>query len=278
MSEPEKEKTIVVTGGSRGLGRGLCEAFLDRGCNVVFCGRNVAQVHTAATEMGLEASGGRRAHRVLGVVADVARYADLERVWDCTIERYKHVDVWINNAGASNVQRAFYELPKSDIEAIVGGNLIGTMNGVHIALTRMRAQGHGHVFTMEGYGSDGSIQHGMSIYGATKTAIRYFTRSVVSETRGGAVKVGSLSPGIVITDLLLDVYRRGSPENWKRQRWLFELIADPVEDVAPWLVERVLAGPKHGEHVAWMTVARAIMRAFQPKYYRRKLFAGRLTD
>jgi NADP-dependent 3-hydroxy acid dehydrogenase YdfG len=174
------------------------------------------------------------------------------------------------------VQKAFDELPKSDIETVVGGNLIGTMNGVHLALTKMKKQGHGHVFTMEGYGSDGATQPGMSIYGSTKTAIRYFTKSVVEETRGGPVKVGSLSPGIVVTDLLLDVYRKGTPENWKRQRWLFELIADPVEDVAPWLVDQVLAGPAHGEHVAWMTVFKAILRAFQPRFYRRKLFAGRI--
>lgn len=269
----ERPKVIVVTGGSRGLGRGLCEAFVARNCKVVFCGRNVVQVHKAATEM---AGLGKR-DDVLGVVADVARYGDLERVWDCAVDRFRRVDVWINNAGVSNAQKPFYDLPKSDIETVVGGNLIGTMNGVHLALTKMREQGQGHVFTMEGYGSDGATQPGMSIYGATKTAIRYFTRSVVEETRGGPVKVGSLSPGIVVTDLLLDVYRRGSPENWKRQRWLFELIADPVEDVAPWLAEQVLAGPRHGEHVAWMTVFKAVLRAFQPRFYRRKLFAGRIS-
>ena len=81
---------------------------------------------------------------------------------------------------------------------------------------------------------------------------------------------------LVVTDLLVDVYKRGKPENWAKQKRLFELIADPVEDVAPWLVERVLAGPKHGEHVAWMTVPKAILRAFRPKYWRRNLFAGRL--
>ncbi|CAN5379472.1 hypothetical protein BH09MYX1_BH09MYX1_18890 [soil metagenome] len=268
-----KRRVVVVTGGSRGLGRGMCEAFLDRGCEVVFCGRGAESVHGAAAEMGHGRSG-----RVLGVVADVARYDDLARVWERAVERFGRVDIWINNAGASNAQRAFYDLPASDIDGVVGGNLGGTMNGMHVALTRMRAQGHGHVFTMEGYGSDGAIQHGMSIYGATKTAIRYFTRSVVSETRGSPVKIGSLSPGIVVTDLLLDVYRKGDSENWKKARWLFELIADPVSDVAPWLVDRVLADPDHGEHIAWMTVPKAILRFFRPKYHRRKLFAGKLPE
>ncbi len=273
MGARTERRVVVVTGGTRGLGRGLADAFVDRGCAVVVCGRGAGSVETAAKELGARA---KDPERVLGVVADVARYDDLVAVWDRAGKRFGKIDVWINNAGASNVQLPFAELPATDIASVVGANLAGTMNGVHLALERMRAQGHGHVFTMEGFGSDGATQPGMSIYGATKRAIRYFTRAVADETRGGPVKVGSLSPGIVVTDLLVDVYKNGAPENWKKQRWLFELIADPVEDVAPWLADRVLAGPRHGEHVAWMTVPKAVLRAFQPKYWRRKLFAGKL--
>lgn len=264
-------KVIVVTGGSRGLGRGLCDAFLARGAAVAFCGRREKDIRAAEAEMKENSA------HVLGLVADVAKYEDMQRVWDATVERFGRVDVWINNAGASNVQLPFHELPAGDIDMVVGSNLAGTMNGVHVALAGMRAQGDGHVFTMEGFGSDGARQYGMSIYGATKTAIRYFTRSVAEETAGGPVKVGSLSPGIVVTDLLVDVYAKGSRDLWKKKKWLFELIADPVEDVAPWLADRVLAGPSHGEHVAWMTVPKAIFRALQPKYWRRGLFAGRIT-
>ncbi len=265
---------IVVTGCSRGLGWGLVDAFLARGASVALCGRGAAQVRGLAAELAQAHGGGR----VLGVVADVARYDDVARVWELAAARFGHVDVWINNAGASNVQRAFHELPAGDIDAVVSANLIGTMNGVHVALRGMRAQGHGHVFTMEGYGSDGAIQHGISIYGATKRAIRYFTRAVVSETRGSPVKVGSLSPGIVVTDLLVDVYKNGDSTNWNKQRWLFELIADPVDVVAPWLADHVLAGPAHGEHVAWMTVPKAILRAFRPSYWRRGLFVGKIPS
>lgn len=268
-------KVVVVTGGSRGLGRGLCDAFLARGAAVAFCARRENDVRAAETEMKAKGA----TDDVLGAVADVAKYADLANLWSATVARFGRVDVWINNAGASNAQLPFYELPAGDIDAVVGANLAGTMNGVHVALTGMRKQeGGGHVFTMEGFGSDGARQHGMSIYGATKTAIRYFTRSVAEETAGSAVKVGSLSPGIVVTDLLVDVYAKGSPDLWKKKKWLFELIADPVEDVAPWLADRVLAGPAHGEHVAWMTVPKAVLRVFQPKYWRRGLFAGRVAE
>jgi NAD(P)-dependent dehydrogenase (short-subunit alcohol dehydrogenase family) len=261
--------TVVVTGGSRGLGRGLVEAFLARGANVAFCGRSPSWVDGACVALASP-------ERVLGIVADVAKLEDVERVWDAAETKFGGVDVWICNAGTSNVQKDFVELPASDIASVVGANLVGTMNGAHVALTRMKARGHGHFFTMEGYGSDGATQRGMSIYAATKAAIRSFTRSIVLETRGGPVRVGSLSPGIVVTDLLVDVYKAGDRANWDRNRWLFNLVADPVDVVAPWLADRVLEGPAHGAHVAWMTVPKALLRVLSPRYLRRDLFARRL--
>jgi NAD(P)-dependent dehydrogenase (short-subunit alcohol dehydrogenase family) len=267
MSRPV---TVVITGGSRGLGRGLVEAFLARGSRVVFCGRNADSVARAERELAAHSE------RLLGVVADVARHADVLRLWESAAARFGSVDVWINNAGLSNVQRAFVELPPSELADVVGVNLLGSMYGARVAIEQMSAQGHGYVYNMEGYGSDGATQPGMSVYGSTKRAVRYLTRSLVEETRGGRVKVGSLSPGIVVTDLLLDVYRRGDPANWRKRRWLFNLIADPVELVAPWLAERVLEDPRHGAHIAWMTVGKAILRALSPAYHRRDLFADRL--
>lgn len=264
--------TIAITGGSKGLGRGLVDAFLARGCNVAFCARGGTALADTERELGAQRE------RVLAVTADVGRYEDVARFCEAAAARFGYVDVWINNAGTSNVQSPFVELSPAEIASVVNVNLRGSMNGAHVALARMMAQGHGHLFNLEGFGSDGSTQPGMAVYGATKRAIRYFTRALAAETRGGPVKVGSLSPGVVVTDLLLDVYRRGKPENWRRQRWLFNLIGDRVDVVAPWLADRVLAGPRHGEHVAWMTIPKAVLRALNPAYHRRDLFAGKLGD
>jgi len=253
---------VVITGGTRGFGRGLAAALLERDAKVFVCGRSQASVDDA------DAAG------IPGTTADVARHEDLERLWEEASRRLGGVDVFINNAGTSNVQRDFPDLDASTLGAVMQANLLGTMNGVHVALRRMREQGHGHVYTMEGFGSDGATQRGMSVYGATKRAIRYLTRSVVRETRGGPVKVGSLSPGVVVTDLLLRVYREGDPDNWRRQRWLFKFIADPVEPVAAWMARRILASPRHGAHLAWMTVPKAALRVLDPRYHRRDLFAA----
>jgi NAD(P)-dependent dehydrogenase (short-subunit alcohol dehydrogenase family) len=269
VSSP-RPPTVVVTGSTRGLGLGLAEAFLASGCSVVVSGRGEAAVRGATDALASRFP----AARILGHACDVASPAGVDALWDAARARFGAVDHWINNAGTSSPQVPFHELSAAQIEAVVAANLLGTMLGARAAMRGMLAQGHGTVFNMEGFGSDGAMQPGMALYGSTKRAVRYLTRSLAREARGTPVRVCSLSPGIVVTDLLVSVYAEGAKENWARQRWLFGLIADRVEDVAPWLARKVLAGPQNGAHVAWMTVPKAILRFFQPRYHRRRLFAG----
>lgn len=263
----------MITGGTKGLGRGLAEAFLARGCRVTICGRQQQAVEAATHALAERAPS---PDRVAGVAVDVTQLDSVQMLWDTAAARFGRVDVWINNAGTSHAQRNFVDLAAEELAATVHTNLTGTVLGSKVALAGMRAQGAGHIFSMEGFGSDGSIQPGMSVYGASKRAIRYLTKALVAETRGGPVRVGSLSPGIVVTDLLVDVYRDGDARNWEAKRRLFEVIADPVEPVAAWLADRVLERPRHGAHLAWMTIPKAMLRMVNPHYHRRGLFRGRL--
>ena len=110
---------------------------------------------------------------------------------------------------------------------------------------------------MEGFGSGGQKQPGMTTYGATKRAVTYLTESLVKETKGSPVKVGFLSPGIVATDLLVDDYD-GQPEAFEKARKIFNILGDRVETVTPWLADRLLAAEKHGARVAWLTAAQGV--------------------
>lgn len=202
----------------------------------------------------------------------------MSALWEAARERFSRVDVWVNNAGTSNAQRAFVELPPSDITSVVGTNLVGVMNGSRVALAGMLEQSaaggrRGAIYNMEGFGADGARQRGMALYGSTKTALRYFTRSLVDETRDSGVVIGTASPGVVVTDLLVSVYEQGDPALWRSQRRLFNFIADPVDVVAPWLARRLIENDRPGAHLAWMTVLKGALRFLQPKYWRRDLFA-----
>ncbi|MCC6623769.1 MAG: SDR family oxidoreductase [Deltaproteobacteria bacterium] len=259
-------RCVVVTGATRGIGRSLVEAFLARGCSLAFCGRDAA---------GVDALVALAPDRLAGLVADVARYDDMRALWELASSRFGAVDVWINNAGTSNPQTPFVTLAPPVIEAVVSANMLGTMNGSRVALEGMMRQGHGALYLMEGYGSDGERAPGMALYGSTKIAVRYLWRSLADEAKGTGVIVGALSPGVVPTDLLRSVYEQGDPRRWRRQRWLFKFIADPAEVVCPWLADRVLTNRRSGRRIAWMTVAKAALRFFLPRYHRRDLFSPR---
>lgn len=262
-------RNIVITGATKGIGRGIAEALLARGCAVTICGRDQASVEKAIAELGA-------AHdpaRVAGRACDVSCYDDVVALWDVAVARFGEVDVWINNAGTSNPQKAFAELTPATLDSVVRANLLGTMNGSRVALEGMLKRGAGALYNMEGYGSDGARSLGMSVYGSTKVAVRYLTRSLAEETRGTGVQVCTLSPGVVPTELLVSVYAEGDRARWARQRWLFKFIADPADIVCPWLADAVLANKRTDVRLAWMTVLKALPRFFLPRYHRRNLFS-----
>ena len=87
----------------------------------------------------------------------------------------------------------------------------------------------------------GGVKHaGLKIYGTSKYAVHYFTESLALEAKETPVIVGSLRPGMVVTDLLTERYK-GRPEEWERAKKIFNIIADKVENVTPWLAKRMLA-------------------------------------
>lgn len=252
---------VVITGGTKGIGLGLAKELAARGCKVVVCGRHADAVELAAKE--IDGS---------GIVADVGDRAAVQALWDHAVATYGRVDIWINNAGMSVPRRPLPEVPAEATDAVVRTNLVGVLNGCTVAQAGLAAQGGGGwIWNMEGFGSGGQKQPGMTTYGATKRAVTYLTESMVKELKGSPVKVGFLSPGIVATDLLVDDYE-GQPEAFEKARKIFNILGDRVETVTPWLADRVLAATKHGSRVAWLTGPKAFGRFATAGFRRRDIF------
>ncbi|MBE9042195.1 SDR family oxidoreductase [Oscillatoriales cyanobacterium LEGE 11467] len=264
-------KTIVITGSSRGLGYGLADAFLDRGCSVTICGRTADTLEIA--ERNLVAKYDR--DRILAFAGDVRNFDDVGRLWDEAIDRFGKIDIWINNAGIANPRVPVWEQTPDRIAAVVETNLIGTMYGAKVAISRMLEQGYGAVYNLEGAGSGGDKIRYLTLYGTTKYGIRYLTESLVRETQGTPIVVGALSPGIVVTDLLSGQYDLDDPaqaRDWEQTKRLLNLLADRVETVAPWLVDRILTNTKTGDRIAWLTPSKAIGRLLVSPFRQRDVF------
>ncbi|MGW0594052.1 SDR family oxidoreductase [Streptosporangium sp. NPDC002607] len=250
---------VVVTGGTRGIGLGLVREFLSRGHRVALCGRSDESVEKALAALDSD--------HALGMAADMADRAQVQALWDAAVDRFGSVDIWINNAGISQTRGPLWRLPDAEATAVVGVNLTGVINGSAVAVTGMIEQGRGHVWNMEGLGSDGRTVAGLSVYGATKRAITYLTRALAKEVPAG-VSVGLLSPGMVVTDLLTHGY---APEELARAARIFNILADRVETVTPWLAEQALTRTRNGAHVRRLTQGKILARFASAPFSKRRV-------
>lgn len=260
-------KHIVITGSTRGIGYGLAEAFLSRGCSVTVSGRGKEAVEQAVAGLRSE----HDAERILGQACDVTVAEQVQALWERSVERFGKVDIWINNAGTSGEQGLVWELPASEAQNPITTNVIGSIYGAQVAMKGMLVQGFGAIYNMEGMGSDGRKHAGLTLYGTSKYAIHYFTESLAIETKQTPVIVGALRPGMVVTDLITDRYK-DRPEEWERAKKIFNIIADTVENVTPWLTDRILSNKRNGAILAYSSTWKMLWRFISQPLYKRNLF------
>ena len=263
----ENNPVVVVTGSTRGIGRGLAESFLDRSCRTMVTGRSATTVDQVVGEL----SDRFGSELVGGCPVDVTDIDQLRSLWAATVNRFGRVDIWINNAGASAKREALWKQSAEDISMVVATNLTGSLLASKVALEGMVAQGHGALWNMEGFGSNNEAQPGMAAYGASKRAVKYLTKALQKDIAGTGVLANALSPGIVATDLLVNDYDLTS-EEWAKAKRIFNILGDDVDTVTPWLAERVLATDKTGQRVAWLTKRKAASRFMTSSFNKRELF------
>lgn len=239
-------KIIVITGSTRGIGYGMAAAFLEMGCGVMISGRQQPVVDQAVSDLAARFG----AERVSGLSCDVRKPEQVQGLWDAAVAQFGRVDVWINNAGLAHPLTDFADFDPDTIRNVLDTNIAGMMYGAMTALRGFTEQGGGAIYNMFGLGSTGRQVKRMALYGASKSAVAYLNHALVEETRGQQVLVGALLPGMVVTDLLTQ-QRDSDPQEWKRASRIFNILADRVETVAPWLARRVLENTKHGAVFSW---------------------------
>ncbi|MFT3894856.1 MAG: SDR family oxidoreductase [Anaerolineales bacterium] len=261
-------KVVVITGSTRGIGFGLADAFLGKGCSVIVSGRSQGAVDTAITKLQSK----YKTAQVFGVPCDVSQPEQIQSLWDKTIQKFGSLDIWINNAGWSGEEGMLWERPAEELASIAETNVLGTIYGSQVAMRGMLKQGSGAIYNMEGMGSDGRKHAGLTMYGTSKYAVHYFTESFALEAKGTPVIIGSLRPGMVITDMIVDRYK-DRPADWERARKIFNIIADSVENVTPWLVDKILENKKSGAVLSYSSGLTLMWRFMTSPFSKRDLFA-----
>ena len=203
------------------------------------------------------------------VTCDVTQIHEVQTLWDEAIQHFGAVQIWINNAGSCTATLDFKDLAAADIQTVVQTNILGSMFGSQVALNGMLAQGYGQIFNMEGWGTRGEWSAGMTAYATTKRAVGYFSQALFKETKQTNIQVGTLSPGMVATDLLISSWQNGNVQHWNKMKRLFLFIIDPPEVVCRYLAQRILENKRRHTRIVWMTPLRLLLRFFRPYYWRR---------
>ena len=260
-------KNIVITGSTRGIGLGLARSFMDLGSAVVVSGRSEKNVQQVVKALSDQYS----AEQTFGLACDVSNFNDLQALWDRSLDHFGKIDIWINNAGVSGPQVPVWQYTPQEVERVVQTNILGTIYGSNIAVTGMLSQSFGAIYNLEGFGSKGRMRTGMAAYGTTKAAVTYFTKSLAAELKSKPLIVGTLQPGMVITDLVMDHFRE-QPDELERVRKIFNIIADRVENVTPWLAKKMLANQKTGAAFVFSPSWKLLLRFLSAPFSKRNVF------
>jgi chlorophyll(ide) b reductase len=197
LRQTKKTLNVCITGGTRGLGKALAREFLKHGDKVIINSRNKDNLQKVKDELS--------SNNLYGYICDVGNKDDIEYFTNTVVESHKDIDIWINNAGSSGGYRTFEELDYDTIDKIVSTNFLGTVLSTKQALNTMSNQDTGGaIYNMAGAGSSGMATPYFSVYGGTKCGISQFTKSIQTEMKRNKVDVHVLSPGMMLTDLLMD--------------------------------------------------------------------------
>jgi 3-oxoacyl-[acyl-carrier protein] reductase len=186
--------TIFLTGCANGIGRHMARVFYEQGHNVVVTDIDAAGLETLAA--------GWERTRALVTPMDVRRPDDWQRVIAEALSRWGRIDVGLNIAG---IVRPGYvmDFALTDIDLMVDVNLKGVMLGTRLLGEQMVRQGRGHLVNIASLAGTAPIQ-GLSVYSATKFAVRGFTLAAAGELRKHGVRVSCVSPDLVDTNMVTD--------------------------------------------------------------------------
>ncbi len=186
-----KDKTVLITGASRGIGAATARHFAALGANVVLAARSSDAIEEIASDIG---------DRALAVPCDVSRYDDVAAAVNAATDRFGGLDVLIGNAGVIEPIAHLSEVDPDEWDKVIDINLKGVFHGMRAALPVMKQAGSGTVITISS-GAATSALEGWSHYCASKAAALMLTRAADKENRDHGIRVLGLSPGTVATDM-----------------------------------------------------------------------------
>ncbi|MSO57131.1 MAG: SDR family oxidoreductase [Acidobacteria bacterium] len=236
MAASLEGKVAIVTGGSRGIGRAIAAAFLQKGVHVAISGLNPGHLQKAEAELTRLASGGAR---LLIFEADVRDQLAVQSLVDETARRQGGLDILVNNAGIGSFGSVESQ-GHDDWRRVMDTNVTGVFNCCKAAIPHLRRQGGGWIINISSLAGTNPFVGGAS-YCASKAALDAFSEALMQEVRQDGIRVSYVKPGSVNTDFM----GKADPENdWKlRPEDVAQVVVDLVSHDQRSLPSRVEIRP-----------------------------------
>jgi len=198
-----KGKNVVVTGGNRGIGRGITQAFTENGANVAILCRNLDSGKQAVAE--IEKYGGRNT----AIQCDTSNYDSVKAAAAEVFKFFDNVDVLVNNAGIATTFPFLSEKGLSEWHRIIDTNLHGPANVIFEIAPKMVDAGKGgtiiNITSVGGQRVSGSKDHHNAPYNASKAGLDIFSRYLAVVLGDHGIRVNSIAPGPIHSDLDKDL-------------------------------------------------------------------------
>jgi NADP-dependent 3-hydroxy acid dehydrogenase YdfG len=194
MTEGIKDKVVVITGASSGLGEATARLLSAQGASVVLGARREDRIEALAR--ALTANGGK----AIAMTTDVTDRAQVKKLVDSAVEAWGRIDVMLNNAGLMP-QASLERLKIDEWDRTIDVNLKGVLYGIAAALPYMQQQKSGHFINVSSVAGH-KVGPGFAVYAATKFGVRALSEGLRQEVKPYNIRTTIISPGAVATELL----------------------------------------------------------------------------
>lgn len=202
-----KDQVVLVSGGSRGIGKAIAKGFAEREARVVVTGRHKDTSESAAAELRDISAG-----QVESAVCDVSNSDDIDRLVETMIDRHGQIDTLVNVAGV-NRRKPSVEITGDDYDFVMDTNLKGAFQLSVAVGRRMLEQGSGSQINVTSLNNDRPVTK-VAPYAMSKAAMGQMTKALALEWGDRGVRVNGLAPGFILTDLTKKLWSDPTMQAW----------------------------------------------------------------
>jgi len=217
-----QDQVVLVSGGSRGIGKALAAGFAARGAKVVITGRNEETLAATAAEIAVDGN-------VEPVVCDVAQVDSVTRAVEQVYSKYGRIDTLLSVAGV-NIRQPATAFTEEDYDFVVDINLKGAFFVAQQVGRKMIEQGSGSIINIDSLNTYAPLKN-VAPYALSKAGVVMMTRSLAVEWGPHGVRVNTLAPGFILTDLTQKLWSDPTMQDWGKTNTPMSRLGKPEDMV-----------------------------------------------